>query len=327
MTKLLDFSWARPGGSAIKKAGYAGVLRYVSSTTGKNLSSSELRDYQDNGLYVGIVFEDGARNALMGFEQGIIDAKKALSLCNSLGFVNMPIYFAVDFDTTPEQQTEIDQYFKGINSIIGVSRTGAYGSYYIMLRCKASGFVSWFWQTLAWSGGQVADFIHIYQNGQSAFGGGADVDEAKQDNWGQYIPEATPQIQEVVSTPETPPILPPETLVIPEVVPVTQSTPISKALARRPTPPHFSRDCARPASHAHESIQHVASTSRVATARQRRGRARAHHALRALGVCRRGRGGFHPRLSLQHHPAPGNAPRRGAAARQRAAWRYDGAAA
>ena len=225
MTKLLDFSWARPGAAAIKKAGYAGVLRYVSSTTGKNLSSSELRDYQDNGLYVGIVFEDGARNALMGFEQGIIDAKKALSLCNSLGFVNMPIYFAVDFDTTPEQQTEIDQYFKGINSIIGVSRTGAYGSYYIMLRCKASGFVSWFWQTLAWSGGQVADFIHIYQNGQSAFGGGADVDEAKQDNWGQYIPEATPQIQEVVSTPETPPILPPETLVIPEVVPVTQSTP------------------------------------------------------------------------------------------------------
>jgi len=39
-----------------------------------------------------------------------------------------PIYFAVDQDTTPDP-LETLPYFEGVNSVLGVARTGAYGGY------------------------------------------------------------------------------------------------------------------------------------------------------------------------------------------------------
>lgn len=223
MGKLVDYSWARPGGAALKAAGYTGALRYLSSSVGKNLSASEAKDLHDNEIAIGLVWEDSANAPLLGFNQGVTDAKKALSEANSLGFpASLPIYFACDFDSTPAQQVEIDAYLKGCASIIGSSRVGVYGSFYVIERCAANGTAAWFWQTLAWSGGQISAHCHIYQNGKSAFGGGCDVDEAKQENWGQWIPAVA-----VVEAPIPAPIVP-EPAPAPEV-PITEPEPIVEA--------------------------------------------------------------------------------------------------
>ena len=183
----IDYSFARPGGSAIKAAGYGFACRYLSSSTGKALTASELADLHNNGLTVVVVFEDTANQSLNGHAQGIADAQEALNQANALGIPNdRPIYFAVDFDATAAQQAAIDAYLQGAATIIGANRVGVYGGFNVVSRCAANGTAKWFWQTLAWSGGQQFSGNHIYQNGQSAFGGGADVDVSMQNDFGQY---------------------------------------------------------------------------------------------------------------------------------------------
>lgn len=247
MTKLIDFSFSRFSGASIKAAGFSGALRYLSSTPSKCLTAEEATDFIANGLSFGLVWEDTANAALLGFNQGVSDAKKALSQANTLGYPGCVIYFAVDFDSTPEQQTQIDDYLRGVASIIGLSRTGVYGSFYVCQRCQTSGTAAWFWQTLAWSGGQIASNIHIYQNGQSAMGGGADVDEARQENWGQIspndgtsppepiqttpvsIPTPTESIQ--TETPQTIPVSAPEIQVSYQIAPEPLETPVAPSVA------------------------------------------------------------------------------------------------
>ena len=181
MSLGIDYSWARPSGAAIKAAGYTFACRYLSSdTTGKTLSSTEAKDLLDNGISIPLVWEDAANAALGGESQGVSDATKALAEAEALGLPgDRPIYFAVDFDSTPAQQVQIDAYLKGVASVIGEARVGVYGSFYVCERCSQNGTAKWFWQTLAWSGGQQFSGNNIYQNGQSAFGSGADVDNGQ----------------------------------------------------------------------------------------------------------------------------------------------------
>ena len=183
----LDYSFARPGGAAIKAAGYEFVCRYLASSAGKAITKAEALDLQANGLALVLVFEDYANQALNGQAQGVADAQEALAQANALGFpADRPIYFAVDFDATKAQQAPIDAYLQGAASVIGAARVGIYGGFYVVKRCLDNGTAVWAWQTVAWSGGQVDPRTHIYQNGDSAFAGGADVDEAKQLDYGQW---------------------------------------------------------------------------------------------------------------------------------------------
>lgn len=183
----IDYSFARPEPSAITQAGYQFVCRYLASAAGKAITPSEAQSLQAAGLSLVLVFEDYASQALNGQAQGVADAKEALSQANALGFpADRPIYFAVDFDATPAQQAAIDAYLQGAASVIGADRVGVYGGYWVVKRCLDNGTAKWAWQTVAWSGGNIDPRIHIYQNGQSAFGGGADVDEAKQSDYGQW---------------------------------------------------------------------------------------------------------------------------------------------
>lgn len=192
MVELIDFSYARPLGNAIKDAGYAGVIRYLSSNPAKNLTPAEIRDYQNNKLEIGVVWEDIANAPLLGFDRGSIDAKKALTQANALGFpVSVPIYFACDWDTTPAQQVQIDDYLKGCASIIGAKRVGVYGSFYVVERCFNNKTASWFWQTLAWSGKQVSTHNHILQDLKDPKIASTDHNTSV-DEWGGWTIGATP---------------------------------------------------------------------------------------------------------------------------------------
>jgi LysM repeat protein len=190
MSELLcDLSWGRPGGKAIKAAGYSGVLRYLShDTTGKNLSASERDDYFANGLSIRLVYENGSQAALGGHAQGFSDGQNALQLAQALGLPkSYGIYYAVDFDATPVQQTAIDEYGNGFREgLAGYYDCAEYAGYWVVSRSIANGTTKKSWQTLAWSGGNVVNGVNIYQNGKSDFGGAVDVDELRNDdgwNW------------------------------------------------------------------------------------------------------------------------------------------------
>lgn len=183
----VDYSWARPGGAALQQSGYGFAARYLSHDTGKNISAGEANDLRTHDVDIVLVWESTASRALSGHDAGVQDAKDAAAQCELVGAPGaMPIYFAVDFDATPGQQANIDDYLRGAASVIGIDRVGVYGGFYIVQRCHDNGTAKWFWQTLAWSGGQQFSGNHIYQDGRTDFNGGCDIDEAKQDNYGQW---------------------------------------------------------------------------------------------------------------------------------------------
>lgn len=202
MGKGVDYSFARPGGAAIRAAGYEFVCRYLASSSGKRISVVELQDLQGNSLGIVLVFEDYANQALNGQAQGVADAQEALGQANALGFPSdRPIYFAVDFDAadTPLQNNAIYAYLDGAASVIGANRVGVYGGFYVVKRCMENGKAAWGWQTIAWSGGQVYDGAHIYQNGGSDFNGGCDINVSMKADYGQWG-QGQVEVQDVMDT-------------------------------------------------------------------------------------------------------------------------------
>ena len=182
-----DYSWGRPSGSAIKQSGRDFAVRYLfeDGQGGKGLDQSEIDDLRANGVDIPVVYEEYA-DSFRGYDAGVAQAQRAQAALNKLSLPkDLPIYFAVDWDTTEADQADINAALDGAASVIGLSRVGVYGSFYVMNRSR--GHATWFWQTYAWSGGQVADNIHLYQykNGQTLAGHAVDYTRALQDQFGQ----------------------------------------------------------------------------------------------------------------------------------------------
>lgn len=189
MQEGVDYSWARPGGAALRAAGkrFAARYLYADGQGGKGLDVSELQDLQANGIEVPVVYESYAARAKEGRAAGQADARAAQAALVAVGLPSgMPIYFAVDYDTPEGDQPAIDEYLRGAADVIGANRVGVYGSFYVCKRTRANGTAKWLWQTYAWSGGQVLDGIHLFQyrNGQD-LNGAVDFCRAMQDNYGQ----------------------------------------------------------------------------------------------------------------------------------------------
>jgi hypothetical protein len=188
----VDYSFARPTPSGLKKEGYTFAARYLSPPpNGKNLSKSEADALWAAGVDVVVVFEQGAMNALGGKSQGITDATLAESQAASDGMpAHRPIYFAIDFDAQPADMAAIDAYFEGVASVIGVGRTGAYGGDAAIKHLFDGGKIRWGWQTYAWSGGTWDARAQLRQtmNGITAAGDSAccDEDQAQTKDFGQW---------------------------------------------------------------------------------------------------------------------------------------------
>jgi hypothetical protein len=189
MLEGVDYSSSRPGGAALAAAGKRFVVRYVPyGGYSKGLDRAELADLRAHGIGVALVWEQVTSRALQGAAAGAADALTSQAAVVSLGFPpTTPIYFAVDFAGTLAQQPAINQYLSGAASVIGKARVGVYGSYDVLNRCRANGTAAWFWQTYAWSGGNIASYAHLYQyhNGANV-NGSVDLCRAMQTNYGQW---------------------------------------------------------------------------------------------------------------------------------------------
>jgi hypothetical protein len=101
-----------------------------------------------------------------------------------------PIYFAVDTDTSWSQ---VAAYFQGVTDVLPAGQVGVYGGIRIIQGAAGSGLVAWFWQTLAWSGGQWDARAHIRQTGSITVGGvDCDRNDSQTADFGQWMPGRTP---------------------------------------------------------------------------------------------------------------------------------------
>lgn len=192
----VDYAWSHPGGAALKAAGKQFACRYLSPDSSKNITKAEAVDLAAHGIWAVVVWEGAADRALGGKTAGAADAKTAVVQATAAGMPSdRPIYFAVDFDATPGQQTAINAYLDGAASVIGRDRVGIYGGYYSVKRALDAGKATWAWQTIAWSGGQWDARAVIRQGAQKTINGvSCDLNTATADDYGQWMPGKGPDV-------------------------------------------------------------------------------------------------------------------------------------
>jgi hypothetical protein len=186
-TKMIDFAECQVPVDRIAAAGYVGVIVYVSQVRpGATFHFKPApRSYTDAlrvaGLHVASVYQYGKPgwvNSPSGFTRGfdgeVDDANTALSLHAAAGGPDSaPIFFSVDEDVSADTwKSTASQWFKGINSVLGVQRTGIYGGVRQVTWAADGGLIGhssspghrWAWQTKAWSGGARAPMAVLYQS-------------------------------------------------------------------------------------------------------------------------------------------------------------------
>jgi hypothetical protein len=144
--------------------------------------------YQAAGLATGDVWETSTGRATQGYAAGVADARAADGQRIADGLpADQAIYFAVDQDT---DWASVQPYFDGAHSVLGVDgqgipRTGVYGGFAVIEGAYQHGLRR-LWQTLAWSNGRISSHAVLYQNGSTALGGQADINDVLSADWGQY---------------------------------------------------------------------------------------------------------------------------------------------
>lgn len=214
--KLIDFAERRIAPEEIKSAGYDGVVNYVSlSRPGANFEAKPLtKEYADAlraaGLHIVSNFQYGKpgwpdpSDLTRGYDGGVADAHSAMQLHSAAGGPNSaPIFFSVDdaIDANTWNTLAV-QWFRGINSVLGVGRTGIYGDAQVCGWAIRDGVIGpstsaghqWAWQTRSWSHGDREPAAVLYQtvvnspgNPGPLLGGiNVDVDDVLAADFGQW---------------------------------------------------------------------------------------------------------------------------------------------
>lgn len=172
------------------------VIRYLSRSSWKVLTKSEAQHLEAAGIGIALVFEDGAKNAWLGHEQGQSDADFAYrQACDIFGGDRGgKITFAVDNPTSGKPQVT-DPYFDGVGSHpkLGKARSGPYGDVYVVGHQASRGFGALF-QTYAWSSGRLDGRAQLYQysNAHTVGGHGVDFDHVYYADYGQWNARPVP---------------------------------------------------------------------------------------------------------------------------------------
>ena len=184
-SQLIDYAMKQIPAADIRAAGYAGVVNYVSlSRPGSNFGAKPItKAYADSLTAAGLVIVSNYQygkpggtapsDYTRGYAGGVADAQTGWQLHTAAGGgQSAPIFFSVDEDISRETWNTVAlQWFKGINSVLGVQRTGIYGGIRQCQWAAADGVIGvsgtqgkrWIWQTRAWSGSQVEPTAVLYQ--------------------------------------------------------------------------------------------------------------------------------------------------------------------
>jgi hypothetical protein len=134
----------------------------------------------------------------------VADARTALQLHGAAGGSgSAPIFFSVDDDIDENTWNSLAvNWFRGINSVLGVQRTGIYGHFHACGWAIRDGVIGhsstaghrWAWQTKSWSNGQREPAAVLYQAvvdtpgspGPLLGGINVDVDDVLAADFGQW---------------------------------------------------------------------------------------------------------------------------------------------
>lgn len=215
--RLIDFADRLIPPEQIKAAGFNGALVYVAeSRPGANFDFKPItREYTDalraNGLHVVSCYQygkpgwvDSPSDYTRGYDGGVADAETALRLHAAAGGpASAPIFFSIDEDINYETwKSTAVQWLRGINSVLGVGRTGVYGHNRAcgwaiaddVIGHSTSAGHRWAWQTLGWSNFQREPAAVLLQSvivdathpGVVLDGIHADVDDVLAADFGQW---------------------------------------------------------------------------------------------------------------------------------------------
>lgn len=181
--------------SALNELGATFVCRYLSPASSggwKNLTWSEANGLQLAGIDVVSNFENDTNDWEGGRSQGIDYAQQAAAMHTACGGPDAaPIYFSVDMDADPSSVVN-SGYFQGINSVIGVQRTGCYGSTAVIAALTEAGLIGNLGQPLGWRTmstdfqGGVGDSSQFSIEQTGEFNSDYDRDASVTDNFGQW---------------------------------------------------------------------------------------------------------------------------------------------
>jgi hypothetical protein len=214
--RLIDFAERLVAPDQIKSAGYDGAMVYVSELRpGADFDFKPVtRAYADAlraaGLHIVSCYQYGKpgwptpSDFTRGYDGGVADAQTALRLHGAAGGPDSaPIFFSVDEDIDVNTWKSIAaEWFRGINSVLGVARTGIYGHSRACAWAVGDGVVGrssspghrWAWQTKAWSHGEREPTAVLYQYvvvtasepGVDLGGTHVDADEVLAADFGQW---------------------------------------------------------------------------------------------------------------------------------------------
>lgn len=184
-SQLIDFAAAQIPAEHIKAAGYAGVVNYVSlSRPGSSFGAKPItlpyaRSLAAAGLVIVSNYQYGKPGGTApsdftrGYAGGVADARTAWQLHTAAGGgQSAPVFFTIDEDISRDTWNSVAlQWFRGINSVLGVQRTGVYGGIDVCQWAASDGVIGrsstpgrvWAWQTKAWSGTRVHPNAVLYQ--------------------------------------------------------------------------------------------------------------------------------------------------------------------
>ncbi len=184
--QLIDFAEHLVPPDHISAAGYAGAVVYVSeSRPGADFDFKPVtREYtaalRAAGLHTVSNYQYGKpgwptpSDYTRGYDGGVADAQTALRLHTAAGGPDSaPIFFSVDEDIDLDTwKTLAVEWFRGINSVMSVERTGIYGHALSCAWAIGDGVIGqsstpgrrWAWQTRAWSHGEREPTAVLYQS-------------------------------------------------------------------------------------------------------------------------------------------------------------------
>lgn len=183
----------------LKAPGIEYVARYLGDTW-KSINKQEAVVLLENGLKIVSIWETNPTNAgYFTMDQGFADGHDAASFAQSIGQPEgSAIYFAVDYDMQPSDVRAILNYFLAVRRGLGKKyKVGVYGSYTVLEILHRSCAADFYWQTSAWSGGNIAEFIDILQYGFNKKIAGIPVDynqvSTNAGSWGKGTQGASSQ--------------------------------------------------------------------------------------------------------------------------------------
>lgn len=142
----VDYSWARPGGAALAKAGVSAAGRYLASDR-RGITVAEYKDLTAHGIAVWLAYESSATGMLKGYGQGRSDATSSVQHIRDVGLSpTATVYATADFDVQTSQFAACDDYLRGFASVLGVSRVGIYGGLHYLNHACQMGLAVKFWR-------------------------------------------------------------------------------------------------------------------------------------------------------------------------------------